>query len=106
MNLEKNPLIEPYDYWRGYQESINKLKNDPKSIEFDKICYEIFECTDAGRKLMEIIIDRYLMPSLVHGDNKNYANACIWSEGFKAAFRILLASKNSHHQRVKAETNQ
>lgn len=102
---EKNPLIEPYDYLKGYGPSLEKLKNNPAAVEFDKLCFEVFENTDAGKKLMELILERYLIPSLVHGDNKNYSDACVWAEGFKAAFRVLRNSALSHSQRIKAEIN-
>lgn len=104
-NTEKNPLIEPYDYYKGYRESIDRLKEMPELVEFDKLCYEVFCHSESGRKLMEQIIDRYLMPAIVQNDNPQYQTACVWAEGFKAAFRLLRQSALSHGQRIKSETN-
>ena len=37
MTDKKNPLIEPENYFAGYQESIEKMKNNPQLIEWDKL---------------------------------------------------------------------
>ncbi len=105
-NIEENPFVAPYDYYDGYRESIEKLKNQPELIEFDKLCYEVFAHSEAGKKLMEQIIDKYVLPSLINNNNPKYETACVWAEGFKDAFRLLRSSMLSHAQRIKAETNQ
>src|SRR3954463_706652 len=99
-----NEYIDPYDYFQGYNNSIDELKNRPELVEFDKLCYEVFSSNfEPGKRLMELIIERHIMPGLVKGNNPNYATACIWAEGFKEAFRLLRQCSISHGQRIKAE---
>jgi len=104
MDLHENPLLKQEDYSAGYQENINKLKNHPEMVVLDKLCFEVF-ATDAGKKLKEIINDRFLVPSLVNRDAKNYRDLVIWADGFKDFGRMLIQHILSHEQRIKAETN-
>jgi hypothetical protein len=91
----KNPLIEPENYFDGYKESIEQLKNRPELVEFDRLCYDIFAMTEDGKRWIELVTARYLIPSLVNNNNAKYETACIWSEGFK----------ETHAQRKKMEMN-
>ena len=102
---QKNPLIEPEDYFAGYEESIKNLKNDPRVIEFDKLCYEIFEHQESGRRFMELITERYLIPAMAYRGNPTYQIDVLWQEGFKEAWRIVRQSVISHKQRIKAEND-
>lgn len=101
---EKNPYIEPENYYEGYQQSIEKLKNNPDLIEFDKLCHLVFNTPD-GKHLMEEIEKRYLIPALASPNHDNYKTNVIWAEGYKEAFRMLKHCVLSHEQRIKAETN-
>src|SRR5215469_14524277 len=96
-----NPLIEPENYYEGYKKSIEELKNNPKLLEFDKLCYQIFENTDAGKKFIELIKERYLIPAIV-GRSQNYQVDVLWQEGFKDFPRMIINCVNSHKQRISA----
>ena len=103
--MERNPYLERENYFAGYQESIDKLKNRPDIVSFDKLCYEIFQNNESGRKFMEFVEQRYLIPSLANLQMTNYQQAVIWGEGFKDAFRTIKQAVMSHTQRIKAETD-
>ena len=102
MSEEKNPYIEPENYFEGYQENIDKLKDKPEFVEFDKLCHLVFVTPD-GKHLMEEIEKRFLIPALCAPTTPNYATNVIWAEGYKEAFRMLRNCIMSHDQRLKAE---
>lgn len=99
-----NPFIEPENYYDGYKESIEKLKDRPEFVEFDKLCHLVFHTPD-GKHLMEEIERRYLIPALASPVTPNYQTMVIYTEGYKDAFRTLRSCIMSHDQRIKAETN-
>lgn len=99
---QRNPFLEPENYFEGYQKSIDNLKNNPEVIAFDKLCYEIFEHQEVGRKFLEMVKERYLLPSLVSKGNPTYQVDVLWQEGFKDAWRAIISAVISHRQRIKA----
>lgn len=100
--MEKNPLLEPENYFKGYDKSVESLKNDPKLLEFDKLCYELFENQEAGRRFIELVTDRYLLaPSTLPG-SPSASNEAMWGEGLRYAFLLLRNSVKSHKQRIMA----
>lgn len=104
-NIDSNPLVKPENFFEGYQKSINELKNDPRLIEMDKLCYELFEVNTQGKRYMELCRERYLIPALVQKGTPTYQLDVLWQEGFKDVFRVILASIDSHKQRILVEAN-
>jgi hypothetical protein len=102
MTVKRNELLEPENYFEGYQEKIEELKNRPEAIELDKLFYLVFQ-TEDGKHLLEIIKERYLMPGFVNPNNPNAANGALYYEGFKEAFRMILGSIRAHSHRIEAE---
>jgi len=100
-----NPFIDQEDYFEGYRESIAKLKNKPEAIEFDRLCYAVFENRN-GRELMQELEERYLLPALAARGSKTYADDLMFFEGFKDAFRHLKICIHSHKQRIAMELQQ
>lgn len=100
---EKNTILEDENYFAQYQSNIENLKNQPDVIEFDKLCYELFHINSAGKRFMEIVIERYLMMGLAQRGTPTYQIDVLWQEGFKDAFRIIMTSVKSHEQRIKHE---
>lgn len=106
--MEKNHLIEPENYFEGYNQSIENNRNDPNNLiflEFDKLCYEIFENQEVGKRFIEIITELYLIPAIVSRGNPTYPIDILWQEGFKDFARMILSHIKSNKQRIKAETN-
>lgn len=102
--MERNPLIEPENYFAGYNESIEDLKHNPKAIELDKLCYELFIHQEMGRRFIDLISEHYLLPAMANKGSPNYSTEVVWAEGFKDAFRMIIGSSRAHQQRINAET--
>lgn len=101
----KNPFIEPQNYYEGYQKSVEELKKRPEIVEFGRLCYEVFETYEPGKRLMELLLEKYVLPSIVNNNAPNYDIACVYAEGFKEAYRLLLRSVKTHENYIRAETN-
>lgn len=101
MELKDNPLLKPEDFLNGYRESVEELKNKPELISFEKLTYEVF-ATEQGKKFLELVQDRYLLPALVNRDAPNYQLMLMWADGFKDAFRMIKQNIISHSQRIAA----
>lgn len=103
MEVNREILPGQEEYWAGYQASIEKAKNDPRIIEFDKLCFEVFGKTEAGKKLLEELRDRYIMASTPGRDMNTYDKSCIYFEGFRDCIRLLMQSTRSYQERREAE---
>ena len=101
---QRNPLIEQENYWEGYQKNIDNLKNNPELLEFDKLCYELFEHQEAGRKFIELVTKRYLLAPSGTPGSPTFPNECMWGEGVRYAFLLLRNAVQSHKQRIQAGT--
>lgn len=99
---QHNPLIAPEDYFKQYNENIQKLKNHPEVIEFDKLCYDVFE-TSAGKRFLEYVKRRFFYLSQVLRGAPTYQLDVIWQEGYRDAYRQIMNALQSHEQRIKAE---
>lgn len=90
------------NHFEGYQKSMDELKAQPEILQFQKMCYELFEALELGRKFMEYIDENVLLkPSADIGD-AHYQNKVTWGEGYKAAFQTIRSLINSHKQVIKA----
>lgn len=101
----KNPYIQPYNHFGGYQESINKLKEQPEAVEYERLCHELFDLHPSGKRFLELVHERYLSPALFEIGNPQYQILNIWGEGYKQAFRDLITAVKTHNQRKTLETN-
>jgi hypothetical protein len=100
---ERNPLIEPENYFEGYKKSIEALKHHPEIIEFDKLCYELFENQPAGKTWIKLVTEKYLLPTLVSRGNPTYQIDLLWQEGFKDFIRMVFNCVTSHKQRINSQ---
>ncbi len=100
MEDQPNPFLQQENHFAGYQKSIDELKNNPQVIEFDKLCYELFESNAQGKRFLELIKERYLIPALAKPGTTTYQLDVMWSEGFKEFGRMLLSCVISHQQRI------
>lgn len=102
---EPNPILQQENHFAGYQKSVDDLKSQPEIVEMDKLCFEIFGMTEQGKRFMELVTERYLIPSMAKRGSKDYAIDVVWAEGFKEFGRMILGSVAAHQQRIKAGTN-
>ncbi len=105
MELHENPFLKQEDYRAPYNESIEKLKNDPNVVAFDKLCFELFYASEMGKKFIEYVTEHYLIPPLADRNSPNFSTASVWAEGFKDFGRLIRSCVKSHEQRIKAENN-
>ena|ERR1022692_3904554 len=99
---QKNPFLEQENFFAGYEKSIDELKNNPHVIEFDKLCYELFEHNAQGKRFLELVTERYLIPAMAKPGTATYQLDVLWAEGFKEFGRMLIGSVRSHQQRIHA----
>jgi hypothetical protein len=99
---DKNPLIEPENYFAGYDKSMKAYRNDPKTIEWDKLIFDVFAHYEPGKKFLELAIERYLIPALV-SKGPTYTVDVLWQEGFKDFLRMIVGCIKAHEQRIAAE---
>jgi hypothetical protein len=103
MTTEKNPYLEPENYYEGYQKSIDDLKNKPEAMMMDKLCYQVFSTVE-GKKLISEFTERFIIPGFIHPTARNIQYSSVYYEGFKEAFRMIRACIKSHEQRIEAES--
>lgn len=104
MNVDENPYIMGEDYLRQYKESAEKLREDKNVIDFEKLCYKVFT-TDDGQKLLSYITDNFLLSPTRGAFGQGFADACIYNEGMRQAYRLFIISINSFKERMKADIN-
>lgn len=102
--IEDNPLLQRENYFQGYNDSIEDLKNRPELLEFDRLIFEVHN-TEQGKKLMEEYEKRFLIPALADRSSPTYKQLLIWADGFKDAFRFLKSTIMAYEERIKAEVN-
>jgi hypothetical protein len=44
-------ILGQEDYFKGYQDNIDKMREEGEHFEFDKKCYEVFKASEACKKL-------------------------------------------------------
>lgn len=99
---QPNPFLMQENFFEGYQKKIDELRNNPHVIEWDKLCFELFELNEQGKKWIEIVKDRYLINALARPGTATYQIDVIWGEGFKEFARTILTSIKAHQQRILA----
>jgi len=104
-NEGNNPFLQQEDYFAGYKKNIEEMRNDPSLIELDKLCFELFAVNEQGKKFMELVKERWLIPALARPGTATYQIDVIWGEGFKDFPRMLLMGIHTHLQRIKSGTN-
>lgn len=102
---QPNPFLEAENYFKPYEDQIKALRNNPELIEFDKLCFELFEMNPMGKRFMQLATEKYLIYGLVQKGTPTYQIDVLWQEGFKDVFRMILMSLKSHQQRIQAGKN-
>lgn len=98
--MEGNPLLEPENYFKGYESSVEQLKNNPELFELDRLCYEVLEAQEAGRKLLELLTNRFLLAPTSSPGSPSFSNDVKFGEGLRYAFLLLRNSIKAHKQRI------
>lgn len=101
---QPNPFLQQEDYFAGYKKNIEQMRNDPSLIEWDKLCFELFTMNEQGKKFMELVKERWIIPALARPGTATYQIDVIWGEGFKDFPRMIIMAIQTHLQRIKAGT--
>lgn len=102
-NEERNPYLEPENFYAGYNKSMEENKNKPEALQWEKLCFLLFT-TEDGKTFMDLVLDRFLIPGFIHPNAPGMRDAAVYYEGFKEAFRMIRNAVNSHKQRIEAES--
>lgn len=100
-----NPHLQQEDFFEGYKKNIDNLRNTPELVEWDKLCYELFCVSEQGKRFVELVKERYLLPALAKPGTATYQLDVMWGEGFKDFGRMILGAVIAHQQRIKAGEN-
>ncbi len=104
MDINDNPYIASTNYMAGYQDSIDKIKEDKNVIDVERLCFETFVACKSGKKLINVLTERYINAATPAQLGPNYADACIYFEGFSGALRMLIQGANSYKDRKEHES--
>ncbi len=99
---DKTLLPGQEDYWAGYQESIDKLRNDPETISFDQLCFEVFNSKE-GKKLLEYFESNIVMGAVPSKIDNNFDKSCIYYEGYRQGFRQIIHAVKNYQLRKEAQ---
>ena len=99
---EKNGIIEPENYFEGYNESIKQAaKANPGEVVFDELCFTVLGKSEDGKKLMELIKEQFIMPSVpCKLSGADFPIAATYYEGYREAFRQLLGQVEGYKRRM------
>lgn len=98
-----NDLPGQDNYFRGYQESIDSMGKDGKEpFEYDRLCYEVFN-SDSGKELLAYFKDSIIAGSVPAKLGEHYQVSCIYYEGYREAFRQIIAAVKQYPIRREAQ---
>lgn len=95
-----NPYIEPQNYYEDY-----KVSQTSDNIALDELCWNVFN-TEDGKKLLEILKERFLIMPTPGPVNESYPNMCVYYEGYREALRQIFGSVQSYQNKKNHEAKQ
>jgi hypothetical protein len=95
----RNPLIT-----QDEPEVLKQFKNwnqetSKDTFEVQRLCYEVFIVSANGKKLYEMMQDKYLLPAKFSPSDPNANQLSMYWEGFRAAIRGLKDNALIHMKR-------
>ena len=101
MQPENNPLLNIPDPFEGYRASMKDMQwENPKAMELERLCYEVFVISKEGQKLYKHLEERHLIPSQVVPSHPQAMQLAMYFEGFREAIRGLKGMALVHQQRI------
>lgn len=94
-----NPYLRETNYFSGYEESFEQFLKRPERIELDQLVYHVLGKTEDGKRLLKYFKDHMLTSAVPAQISDNYDKACMYHEGYRAAFRYLVALVDSYQAR-------
>lgn len=99
-----NPLImaEEPEAYRLYRE---KARDGHKEAEqLQSLCWEVFIVSPAGKKLMEIYMERFVIPAKFLPTDAAADKLAMYWEGYKDAIRGMKDNGLAHMRRISGTT--
>jgi len=97
----KNPGIEIPNPYEELQGNIDKMaQENPEMLEESKLCYEVFERNEYGKKLLKIYEDRFLFASLVNPFSVNVNESSMYWVGFTDVIKGFKRQIADHKMRI------
>lgn len=93
--------MNPENFYEQYQTQ----QPEQQGVQLDELCWNVFN-TDAGKELMKIIKERFLVMPAPGPVGKDYPQMCVFYEGFREAFRQIVASVDGYQQKKDFEAKQ
>ncbi len=107
MTDERNNLIEPENYYEGYNESARKLAaSQEQDVSLDELCFRVLGVSEDGKKLLEMFKQRYIYPSVPCPLGANYESAAVYYEGLREGFRQVISMVEGFKLRKDYEAKQ
>jgi hypothetical protein len=97
---ENNPLLQPEDYTAQYRKNIEQMRNNPDVVEWDRLCHELFEMNPQGKRWLELVTQKYLIPALARPGTPTYQLDIMFWDGFKEFGRMLLLTIQAHKDKI------
>jgi len=85
LSIEDNPYLKidnPYEDVKQVQDEVAKVQ-----LEFQMLCHQVFHVSEHGKRLMELLKERYLMRPLFSPDHPQAVTQAMYWEGFKESIR-------------------
>jgi hypothetical protein len=93
-----NPFLEVNDPFAKQRQIIQKHQEEV--IEFQRLCFEIFHMSDMGKKLYDMMLKKYIIPSRFVPTDPQASNQALYWEGFKEGMRGLWDQGLMHQKRI------
>lgn len=101
--IPANPHITIPNPFEDYQKSLEQMNvMFPELQEISRICYEFFLMSHDGKKLWELLEDKYIMGNNVNPMLPNSEIIAMYWTGFTDCLKFLRQQGLAHKQRVNA----
>ncbi len=98
-----NPFASIENPFENYQKNLDAMVTMfPELQEIGRICYEFFMISEDGKKLWELIQDKYLLGDLVDPNVAHCEMRALYWTGFTAFPKFLRQQALHHKQRIQA----
>lgn len=78
----------------------NPVQLSKESLEFQRICYELFKQNKDGIKLYSMIKQVYLDRTMFDPSAQNADSQALYYAGFKEAFYLIMGQAEAHERRI------
>ncbi len=80
-------MPEEPEVFKAYKERAGQENKEMEELQ--RLCWEVFVGNPNGKRLYEILTEKYLLPAKFSPVDANATNLAFYWEGFKAAIRGL-----------------